>query len=34
MAFAVEWQVTHEKPLPEEKIIAVFQDTIFKSLNV
>ena len=34
MAFAVDWQVTHEKALSEEKIVAVFRDTIFQSLNV
>lgn len=32
MAFAVDWQITHEKALPEEKIVAVFRDTIFRSL--
>ncbi|MGB3261697.1 TetR/AcrR family transcriptional regulator [Paenisporosarcina sp.] len=32
MAFAVDWQMTHEKALPEEKIVGVFRDTIFRSL--
>jgi AcrR family transcriptional regulator len=32
MAIAVDWQVTHEIALPEEKIIDVFRDTIFRSL--
>ena len=34
MAFAVEWQRTHDTPLSEEKIVRVFRDTIFKSLIV
>ena len=32
MAFAVDWQVTHEHALSEEKIVDVFRDTIFRSL--
>nr|WP_272508373.1 TetR/AcrR family transcriptional regulator [Paenisporosarcina quisquiliarum] len=32
MAFAVDWQMTHEQALPEEKIVGVFRDTIFRSL--
>jgi AcrR family transcriptional regulator len=32
MAFAVDWQITHEQALPEEKIVGVFRDTIFRSL--
>ena len=32
MAFAVDWQVTHEHVLSEEKIVDVFRDTIFRSL--
>lgn len=32
LAFAVDWQVTHQYALPEEKIVDVFGDTIFKSL--
>lgn len=32
MAFAVDWQITHQNALPEEKIVDVFGDTIFKSL--
>jgi len=32
MAFAVDWQLTHDHALPEKKIVEVFGDTIFKSL--
>ena len=32
MAFAVDWQLTHNDSLTEEKIVEVFQDTIFASL--
>lgn len=32
MAFAVDWQLTHKDSLTEDEIVAVFQDTIFRSL--
>jgi len=32
MAFAVDWQLTHNDALTEEKIAGIFQETIFASL--
>lgn len=32
LAFIVDWQSTHDEPLKEEDILALFQETIFRGL--
>lgn len=34
LAFVVDWQETHEQPLPEEKILSLFKETIFRGLMI